>query len=173
MSKRFGRNKKRKMRQQIADLKYAQAMDRGLAEHTGRKLRALESEMREWEERVRALLGHASGFTRTPGRIASAQPMPPEFQTPLMRQLPGLGAVAPGTPPRSGMDIFNTTMYRLETAVHEGADLAAYVHLYIGHNDKLGYYMSRKMLDALGLGPEGMRYVAEDIARRFDAELRK
>lgn len=75
MSKRYGRNQKRHHRERIAALEQSREMDRALLSRVSRELSSLESEVKQWDEEIRRLLGEHSALRRDTPEIVSRNPL--------------------------------------------------------------------------------------------------
>jgi uncharacterized coiled-coil protein SlyX len=75
MSKRYGRNQKRRARERIAALEEAHTMDRALLADVSKRAADLDAEMREWDEEIRRLLGHYSALRRHTPQMQSSYPI--------------------------------------------------------------------------------------------------
>lgn len=74
MGNRYGRNQKRKHREQIAALQEMHRMDRALLNDVSKRAAALDAEMRAWDDEVRHLLGERSAFRRRTPETVSQYP---------------------------------------------------------------------------------------------------
>lgn len=75
MGKRYGRNQKRQHRARIAALEEMREMDRAILRRTFADLAALKSEVEEWDEEIRRLLGEYSAFRRDTPEFRSNHPI--------------------------------------------------------------------------------------------------
>lgn len=75
MGKRYGRNQKRQHRARIAALEEMHEMDRAILRRTSAELAALKSEVEEWDEEIRRLLGEYSALRRNTPEFRSNHPI--------------------------------------------------------------------------------------------------
>lgn len=75
MSKRYGRNQKRRARERIAALEEAHTMDRALLADVSKRAADLDAEMREWDEEIRRLMGSYSALRRHTPEMQSSHPI--------------------------------------------------------------------------------------------------
>lgn len=75
MGKRYGRNQKRRHREQIAALHETHVIDRALLDRTSMRAAELDSEMREWDEEIRRLCGEYSALRRVTPELKSRHPI--------------------------------------------------------------------------------------------------
>lgn len=75
MSKRYGRNQKRRHRDRIAALEQSQEMDRALLSRVSSELSSLRSEVEQWDEEIRRLLGEHSALRRETHEVLSRNPL--------------------------------------------------------------------------------------------------
>lgn len=75
MGKRYGRNQKRRAREQIAALEESHIMDRALLADVSKRAAELDAEMREWDEEIRRLLGTYSALRRRTPEMLSSHPI--------------------------------------------------------------------------------------------------
>jgi hypothetical protein len=75
MSKRYGRNQKRRARERIAALEEAHTMDRALLADVSKRAADLDAEMREWDEEIERLMGSYSALRRHTPEMHSSHPI--------------------------------------------------------------------------------------------------
>lgn len=176
MSRRFGRNQKRRMREElaakqerVANLETGMAMDRGLLREQSQKLASLKEMMGEFAERV--------------GRYAIAHDVPTEFQSRnldlrrepnfRMHAMPAMQLASYGS--RSMPDILqmhDEVMAVLDVqVVRDAMSRDLHCRLYFdGH--RIGYAISYHALRGLTRA-ELVRRITPEIAYHLEAELKR
>lgn len=172
MGNRFGRNQKRRMREEIAR-RDSQIFDlaKGLVTSTSeglavrRKFENLKEQVEMWDAEIRHLLGNFSSF----------RPGTQDYRGPKhLSQIPITPPLGPVTEFGTPSDSLSFNVERvLQLAVDGGSNWEGHRFLrvrivdadYTEHD--LRYAMSRSQFNAVKLGPRERRYVAERIAQEL------
>ena len=75
MSKRYGRNQKRRARELIAALEDMHTMDRAHLAYVSKRAAELDAEMRAWDEEIKRMLGTYSALRRSTPEMHSSHPI--------------------------------------------------------------------------------------------------
>lgn len=75
MGNRYGRNQKRRHREQIAALERARIEDKRRLDSALKRAADLDNEMQDWDEEIRRLLGTYSALRRSAPEFRSAHPI--------------------------------------------------------------------------------------------------
>lgn len=184
MGKRYGRNQRRRHREEIAALnsqvgrlKEAHERESGLARHFASRIRELEELIREWDGELTSLFGHYTALRSKPA-LHEGQPI---------RQLPVRRPVRPRADfgGHVSMDDMTNSIENIRAfvlQVRRDPPRMSRLFRFIERDGRGGvtYAISEYQLATVGLGPRDVRMVAEMIAnylvdginREFrDAEL--
>ncbi len=166
MARRFGRNQRRQMREQIATAQraHAYATDRYReAEKTANQLR---DRLERWAEEIRHIMGDDSAFNEQLRVIRMRREnMHDTLRLSPIRALPGLSSKEPPVYDTVG-DIINVAIFRCMTG-----DLGRHIELKIVGPDGalVGYGLSKDL--ERRWSPRTIRYVADMIALEMARHL--
>lgn len=173
MSKRYGRNQKRKHRETIKNLEEALYMERGLCKYANDRRKAVEEKMMEVIDIVESMC--ANSVALDPKTMLGSMNTD-RIRLPVVGPIPYL---TPSTAIRVVTDSFDTIdLYTLRTVVEERRDvLSTCVHLmYSSPNGGESYYMiSEKALMAMPedvLSKKIVPYIARELIRHLRGGMR-
>lgn len=169
MGKRYGRNQRRRHREEIAALhsqvgrfKEAHERESGLARHFANRVRELEDLIREWDSELTSLFGHYTALRSKPA-LHEGQPI---------RQLPVRRPVRPRVDfgGQVSMDDMTNSIENIRAfvfKVHLDPLLMSRLFRFIERDGRGGitYAISEHQLTTVGLGPRDVRMVAEMVAK--------
>lgn len=171
MGRRYGRNQRRRHREQIATLhsqvrrlKEAHERETGLARHFANRIRELEDLIKEWDRELISLFGHFTALRSKPS-IHEGDPI---------RQLP---VREPRRAPRQfdgipSLDDVACSVENIRAFVFKvRRDPMTFIRLFrfIERDGRGGveYAISEHQLATVGLGPRDVRIIADMIAEAF------
>jgi hypothetical protein len=167
MSKRYGRNQRRRHREKIAALDASVGAWATLAGHLGKKQEDLEDLLRGWDAEVRRLLGENSAF-----RMGTAKEEVQDIQ--WFNQI--LAGVNPHDFMGEALRVVSSPMdaYRIvnleKMLVHIAADpdgFSTMISLIIVDRTKSAYCIDRETFLKHGVTPKAIAYIAQDIAQKL------
>lgn len=163
MSKRYGRNQKRRHRERIAALEVSEQRLGDRAARSERALSTLRSEVADWDEEIRRLLGSYSAFQKDVPTFATDHPI---REMPAMERLQpyaDYGADIPFSMAMSQHIRMQRYITTIESDPIRWSKLIRFVEA-----DRRGahvaYSMSDEMVMQAKFGPREMHYLAERIA---------
>lgn len=163
MANRYGRNQKRRHREQIAALQEASQMDRALLDRVSKRAADLDAEMTAWDEEIRRLLGTHSALRRRTPEMQSSRPI---REMPIMQRITSYDAM--------GSDVLEmpaNTRERMRRFVFtlERDDMRMQKLIRFMETDGRGgvaYAISETAL-AQGFGRREIAYLAHEIAAKM------
>lgn len=163
MSKRFGRNQKRRMRDELAGLREAYQRESALVSWQGAKLRQTEDTVRGMIEAIESVCRHSSIL---PPKIFHGGPVvPPRFRVRSRHPFPALDYFAGNSEIRSPLSGASVDLYALRLFVEKHyQDFTLSVHLQYEGKDGAAYMISERALKSM---PE------EELIKRFAPRIAK
>jgi hypothetical protein len=169
MAKRFGRNQRRKMRDEIASVQWELKSSRKSENETNARYVELSRRLTSWAEEVLRLMGQDSAFNEQVRRMAvedvrsygGVLRLAPPIRMPVFspREKPI---------PLSSYTVIEALIWRLHVSADEFSDMVR-IELENRHAESVGYALSRK----LGWGEKDAEYLARQIARQLIAVMQQ
>ena len=156
MSKRFGRNQKRRMKEEIADLKTTNVIKGHLISHLEKQVREANDTVAEMVECIEGIAPHSVAIP--PKRVAGAyaadsREIPFCTHRPYLHEEPALRTI----------DYRSVSIHALRLFLEDHRDqFNTALHLEYHHAGKVGYMISTRALDAVPV---------EVLARRVAREM--
>ena len=142
MSKRFGRNQKRRMREEIAALTANNEYKDSRLEHAYQEQRKLKASITEMVRAIKQISPNSVCLTPQPCRSSE---QPPVFFLPVND--PTLHCLAPSNDEAPAITFSRAELHKISCHVTENWDaFKLFVHLYVGDVKQFAYYVS---LDAV------------------------
>lgn len=173
MSKRFGRNQRRKMREEIARKTEAHERASALASYQSDIARRLEQELRDWDDEITHLLGVYSAFRRTTPDLSSRHPlreMPIEERLSFAQAWREVDLSVMMQP----IEMMRVRMFRFLTSIDQEPVRMNWLIRLIEtnyHEATVGYSMADPLWRHGGFGPRDVDWLARDIARKMKLHI--
>lgn len=166
MSKRFGRNQKRKLKEQIQSLQHQLQRDGLSTNHLSTELRNLKDSVRYWDDRICRLLGTESAY-----RFETSHNQRNDYSTPEVRHCkPHKLTSTTNYDVPNISESLTITLRKLEVSVESSSDeynrQVAKIALAVGC-DRVNYYLSSELLESVGLDREEIKYVTTQVVEEL------
>ena len=166
MAKRFGRNQRRQMREQIADLDHKLAAQREATRRVANDAEALRHRLTDWAKEILHLMGSDSAFNEQLRRVRNVGGMDPLMLSPVHASTIAMRDQPPQWERVS--DVITACLMRCRL---KSDDLRGQIALEI--SDHMGQLAAYALPEARrrNWSPRDIRYMAELIAQELAAYL--
>ena len=148
MSRRFGRNQKRKLKAELAAAQESANMNKGLAEWHSSRYRNIEEEYRHLVEAIERTNPHSIAIpakeTRTNGSL------PPTWDIQRFRHF-DISQGVQDVSPMEEVLVDRSRLHCVIASIEETPIFKTACHLRVSNGERLGYYVDEHILESYGL----------------------